>query len=219
MKRRLLVLAGLGGLFLSIGVQAQTTTYTYTGAAWVLFTTFTSCNAGPCANYPPGSSATGQFTTAAPLPSNMPATDILPLMTSFSFNDGVNTYSSADSSVRVGNFNVQSTIHLERWQSGSSPHAPGDRVASFGFGPFGGIAQNNSACTSVGTAPTGVADACATLAVDSSTSIAQNILDGTWSRSFAAVPMPTLSGLSIVLLALLTAVVALQLLRKPKNAV
>ena len=34
MKRRLLVLAGLGGLFLSIGVQAQTTTYTYTGAAY-----------------------------------------------------------------------------------------------------------------------------------------------------------------------------------------
>lgn len=230
MNIRLLVLAGLGALLLSIGASAQTATYRYTGATWLLFTNFTSCGTGPCANYPPGSDATGQFTTATPLPSNMPVTNVLPLMTSFSFSDGVNTYSSADSGARVGDFSVATgpdgdvvftgsfNIQLERWQSGSSPRAPGDRVASFRLGLLGGGALNNSACTSVGTAPNGVTDVCAAQAVDSATSSALNLAPGIWSRSLAAVPTPTLSGLSIVLLACLTAVLASQALRERQNA-
>jgi hypothetical protein len=86
MKQWLRVLASLLGLFLSLGLWAQTTTYSYTGQARFVGNFFEPCGVRPCANYPPASVVTRQFTTAAPLASNLPTSNIFPQVTSFSFN-------------------------------------------------------------------------------------------------------------------------------------
>ena len=76
-----------------VSAAACATTYTYTGLPY----NFVS------APYTTSMSITGNFTTASPLPANMPITDIGPngtnLVTGWSFNDGINTYTMANSVV------------------------------------------------------------------------------------------------------------------------
>ena len=88
------------GVFLSAAACA--TTYTYTGLPYNSAT----------APYTTAMSITGNFTTASPLPASMPVTDIGPngsnLVTSWSFNDGINTYTQANSVVlpQFGTFRI-----------------------------------------------------------------------------------------------------------------
>jgi len=186
----------LTSLFVATSPSAQTTTYSYVGPAATTFVDFTApCGTGPCANFPPGTQLTGQFTTAAPLPANMSGSNISSLVTSFSFTDGLNTYSSADPGVRVYNFTVAtdaggnvtlintSEIVVERWQTGTSPHAAGDRYSLailWALHP-GGVSHNNAGCTKVSTSFAGVPDTCTVEAPDASTSTA-TAPTGTWSK-------------------------------------
>jgi hypothetical protein len=83
-------------------IVAQATTYT--GQLYGASPKFdyTSCAIGPCADYESAMKVTGFFTTATPLPANLPGGSlILPFVTSFSFSDGVNTYSSGDPNVEA----------------------------------------------------------------------------------------------------------------------
>ena len=101
MKQLVLLFATLLGLLHSPTLWGQAKAYIYTGPVWESFDNFKEpCAAGPCANYPMGSRATGRFTTAAPLASNLTPVNILPQVISFSFSDGLNTYSSIDPNVR-----------------------------------------------------------------------------------------------------------------------
>jgi hypothetical protein len=78
-------------LALCLSAIACATTYTYTGSNY----NFVS------PPYTTSMSITGSITTASPLPANMPISDIGPngtnLVTAWSFNDGINTYTKANS--------------------------------------------------------------------------------------------------------------------------
>lgn len=232
MKRRLFVLASLLGLFLSPNLWAQTTTYTYTGSVRTAFANFTSpCAIAPCANFAPGSKLTGQFTTAAPLASNLAFGNILPQVTSYSFTDGLYTYSSADPNMRAYVFGVSTNasgnlvtvgINLQLWQTGSSPHVAGNRWANAVIGTTQDESFNNQFCTTTGASPvTSVVDACTAGGSDASTSDGAALVAGTWVTSSgppppAAAPVatPTLSFWAMVLLSLITVALAFHALRK-----
>ena len=215
MRKRLLVLASLFGLLVSPSSWAQATVYSFTGPIYSSFTNFTSpCATGPCANFSPGSRLTGQFTTAVPLASNLSDVVINPQVTSFSFTDGVNTYSSANPNVRPNTFRVSTDaggnitlsgsdfILITLWQTGSSPHAVGDRGAWARILPSSVDAFNNYSCATVGTSVGGVSDSCLAATVDPSTSQALNdAVTGTWSRQSIG-PIPTVSVWALVLLSL-----------------
>ena len=138
-------------------------------------------------------SLTGSFTLASALPPNFSGgADITSQVTAYSFSDGVNTYASTNPNSRIyqfavvtdgsGNITVGS-ISLQLWQSGSSPHAVGNRVAfiylsgpAFPNGPaFPTINQghNNRTCTAVASgAGSGVSDVCQFSSLDASSSAA-----------------------------------------------
>ena len=213
MKKRLLVLASLLGLFVSPSLWAQATVYSFTGPVYSSFFNFTSpCGTGPCANYPPGSRLTGQFTTAAPLASNLSHVVVNPQVTSFNFTDGLNSYSSANPNVRGNQFTVSTDaggniilsggdeIRVSLWQTGSSPHAVGDRVAFAQIVPGLVRGFNNFPCGAVGISVGGVPDSCLGPAADASTSAGINdVVSGTWSRQSIG-PIPALSVWALVLL-------------------
>mgnify|MGYP003596210106 CR=1 FL=1 len=95
-----LILASFAALFLAGGAQAAT--YSVTSANYNNITDFTApCAGGPCANYTAAMHFAGTFDVATLAP-NLANVAITP--TSFSFNDGVNTYASADPDVRIYQF-------------------------------------------------------------------------------------------------------------------
>ena len=168
-------------------------TYTFSSDNYFSIANFSSCDSGPCANYTASMSLTGSFTLASALPPNFSGgADITSQVTAYSFSDGVNTYASTNPNSRIYNFAVVTdgsgnitigNILLELWQSGSSPHAVGNRVAfiylngpAFPNGPaLPTINQghNNRICIAVAnSAPSGVSDVCQTASLDASTSVA-----------------------------------------------
>lgn len=143
---------------------AQATTYQYTGAAFSTRVNYTAapCTAGSCANFTPGTSGSGTFSTAAPLAASLPpATDIAPDITQFSFSDGLTSYSSSDPSTHLmrayaatdaaGNITAID-IYVQRWQTGS-PQAVGGRVDTLVLGQASANAFHNSPCNAYGSAP------------------------------------------------------------------
>jgi len=221
MKAVLFCLAAL------LAPSAWATTYTYAGPNYGTFTNFTSCTVGPCANYTASMSLHGSFTTASPLAANI-NTDITSLVTSYNFSDGVNTYSSANSNARIWTFQITTDgtgqitgalILVELWQTGSSPHAVGSRVAltAIGVGGTPNLSYNNLNCTSVGVSPdSGVSDTCNSTATDSSSSEGFNTVAGAWS--IAASNVPALGEWGMICLAVLLVLCAWYSFRSLQNA-
>jgi hypothetical protein len=206
MKRLLLVLIGIA---LSSSLSAQTTTYMLVTTTTGTLDFVPPCPGGPCANYTSGMHVAGQFTTASPLPHNLPSTDLLPLVTSFSLGDGLNTYINTNPNVRVAVFTagtdasgniVPGAIDVQLWQTGSSPHAPGDRFAQWDILGTTNTGANNDVCTSVGISTVGVPDTCLSHLPDSGTSLEGG--PGTWSFFMSAVAVPALTAWSLAILAL-----------------
>ncbi|RZI98714.1 MAG: IPTL-CTERM sorting domain-containing protein, partial [Haliea sp.] len=80
-------------MLLVAGAPAVGQTYAATGGNYTVFADFTApCGVGACANFLNTMSASGTFTTAAPLPANLVAQPIRPLITAFRFTDGLTTY-------------------------------------------------------------------------------------------------------------------------------
>jgi hypothetical protein len=210
------LLASLLALFLSSSLSAQATTYSYTGAVFTGFENFTPpCATGPCADLPAGSRATGQFTTATPLGNNLSHANIFPQVTSYSFTDGLNSYSNTNLNVRVFAFYVSTDasgnmvltvgdgISLQLWQTGASPHVVGDRFALLNINPSDSAGVNNNLCAMVGTSPIGTRDVCTLQTSDASISLGFALSAGTWSKALVPLaPIPTLSVLALVLLSL-----------------
>ena len=177
-------------------------TYTFASNPYVTPTNYTTCATGPCANYSATGTITGSFTVASALGPNFSGVnDITSKVTSFSFSDGINTYSSSDSAVRVYQFFVSTdatgaisaaSILIERWQTGTSPHKVSDRVASFNLnGPDVNQVFNNSVCTAVGGGTgSGVSDLCQSFNNDSSTSQASATF-ATWNGPSTTTTPPT----------------------------
>ena len=204
------------------------TTYVYTGGPYTTSTNFTSpCGTGPCANFVLGQRVSGQFTTAVPLGPNLVSQNVFSSITSYSFADGISTYSSGNANSRIVQFRIStdaggnitdSSISLELWQSGSSPHSVNDRVAWLPSGGTSGadITNNNDICALVGpSAFTGVTDTCQVINADPSSSSARASATGTWSTLVPPVQqqaIPTLSGWAMLLLSLLVIGFALRAL-------
>lgn len=194
------ILAALVVYGVAVAAHATITyTYSYTGQPYSKgkIANFTPpCGAGSCANYSGTMSITGSFTTAAPLPPNLPSrTDIPGLVTSYSFTDGINLFSSTDPNSRRYEVRAQTDssgnivasgmdISLERWQTGSSPHAVNDRFANVGIGFGHDSAINNAPCSEIASPPPSPpvdSDSCAGFRTDESHSSATGGSSGTWS--------------------------------------
>lgn len=215
MRRLVLVLAAA---FLTSSGWASTT-YTFTGTDYTSLSNLTNCTTGPCMNFTTSMTPSGSFTLAAPLGANFVSMDITGRLTAYSFSDGINTYTNTDPNSRIDQFEVSTdasgninnaTIHLQKWQSGVSPHSSGDRFALLDI--FGiDVAVNNSLCNGPGTSfASGVPDVCVNGVEDSSTSAAETGVSGTWMLS---VPTPTLGEWETILLGGLLVTFALLRLR------
>jgi hypothetical protein len=216
MKQSMGLLASLLALFLSSNLWAQATVYSYTGAVFTDFQNFTPpCATGPCANFPAGTRARGQFTTAAPLANNLSHANIFPQVTSYSFTDGLNGYSNTNPNVRVFAFYVSTDasgnmaltvgdgISLQLWQTGASPHVIGNRFALLNIYSSGSGGINNNLCAMVGTSPIGTPDVCTLQTSDASISLGFVVGAGTWSNALVPLaPIPTISDWALVLLSL-----------------
>jgi hypothetical protein len=152
--------------------SAHAATYQFTSSNFDAITNFAPpCGGGTCSNFAAGGQVTGSFTTAAPLPANLPLGSILPLVTGWMFDNGVVAMFSGTPSVRVLRFEVatdaagnitQSNVQTMRWTvpPGPGPHAPNDRTDWIMATTGGGITATNAMCVTVATSPAGVADTC-----------------------------------------------------------
>lgn len=128
----------LAAALLQAGAWAAT--YTFTGANYNAadINNFTSCpgGSGNCGAYTTAMAQAGSFTTVNPLPDNLNNQDILALVTSFSFSDGLTVYDSNDAQVALLSINATTTggaldisVTLQRWQA-PAPHLLGDHLDS-----------------------------------------------------------------------------------------
>jgi hypothetical protein len=214
-----------GGI--SLPALAQTT-YTYTAAPnYNNFINFTPpCTIGPCANYTSGMHPTGSFTTAAPLGPNLSNVDIAAMITSFSFSDGINTYTSPNG--RIIDFHVYTDasgiptnstfFDLQTWNTGGPTHMSGDRFSIFSI-DFSASVTNNDNCSTVGSSG-GTADTCISSGGDANTSTASNAGSGVWIIAGGPpppatnAPVPTLSTWAMVALATLVTALGWLALRR-----
>lgn len=221
---RALLLVLIAGLSFASAAQGSVD-YVLTGSPYSSTTDFTApCSGGSCANFPAGARLGGRFTVPDRLPANAVNLNVYPLVTSFSFSDGINVYASGDAAVRViqmtfsTNANgeiVAGFLALERWLTGTAPHGVGDRRSGFGFGsnegdPVGsGGVGHNEYCAVVGVAPSsGVADTCLFIELNDADSSAEG--SGVWSIALPGVPVPTLAHAALALLAFLLAAIGLR---------
>lgn len=209
MKKYLVFLAAA---LLQAGAWAAT--YTYTGPAYSPpdLHNFTSCppGTGNCGAYTTAMAQTGSFTTAAPLPSNLNSQDITAQLTSYSFSDGLTTYSSGDPQVTLVSVSATTTggvldfsVHLVRWQT-PAPHVIGDHLDQVLVTESG---QHNAVCGNIQVNPKG--DSCGTSNaggvfsswIDASSTV------GSWTVTglppVATNAVPTLGEWGLLLLALL----------------
>jgi hypothetical protein len=177
----------------------------------------------------------GSFTLASALPPNFSgATDISSQITAYSFTDGINTYTNTDPNARIYQFNVATdatglisvaSILVEVFQSGSSPHSAGDRVATLNLnGPTINQAGNNLTCTTVSSGATGsgVADICQFSSTDSGSSTASATMGtytggGTGGGGGGPTPVPTLGEWGMIFLTFLLGVFAWLRLRRQER--
>ena len=206
-----LILTSFASLFLAGGVQAAT--YSVTSANYSNITDFTApCAGGSCANYTAAMHFSGTFDVATLAP-NLANVAITP--TSFSFNDGVNTYASADPDVRIYQFRVTTDaggnltdvdINLEKWLS--APHGVGAYWSYANVGGGSAVNRHNALCGVVGNSPAGVADSCLLDNAGPQRSVGATGL-GSLTYALVAAPatVPTLSQWAqIVLVSLMTLV-------------
>lgn len=211
------------------------TTYTFAGANYTSTTNFTTCTNGPCASFTTTMHVSGSFTLSTPLAPNLSFYSPTGQLTSFSFSNGITTFSSSDPNSRLANFlvstdsagNITNTIlDLDEWQTGSSPHSAGDRTAELSINTYDPLTfgRNNAPCFLVGISPTtSVADSCNSYggvggALDSAESTAF-VLSGSWSVSSAPTPAgaPALNEWGGIILTGLLIAVAWRSLRRQER--
>lgn len=182
-----------------LSMPAWATTYYFASDPYTIRFPHSTCGTGTCADYPAGARVTGSFTTASPLAGSLPATEVTPLVTSYSFNDGVNTYSSADANARIFHFTVGTdatgkpsgaTVHLQQWQAAAPHNAGNSRFNLLLVGsPTGG--GTNVTCSTFGASVSnGVADVCTAYVGSTDTSQAMTALAGAWSVDVPIVVPP-----------------------------
>lgn len=208
-------------LFFASWAHAQSTVHTAASTGnYTSKVDYAACATGPCQNFTLAMGVSGSFTTASPLPANLAGASIAALVTSFSFSDGLTTYSSADPATRIYLFQVttdaagavtDAAVVISRWETGVSPHAVNDRTSLM---VITGTSQggHNYQCTALGTSPAGTADSCDLEVADGSASRASGATVS-WS-SAAAATVPTLSEWSLILAASILGLAGLAAVRR-----
>lgn len=178
-RLRRLTRSWVTAIFLLVaGAPAVAETYAATAGNYTVFTNFTApCGVGACANYLNTMSASGTFTTAAPLPANLVVQPVRPLITAFRFTDGLTIYDSSDPNVRVRRADVSTNASgsvtaadflIQRWQTGGV-HGPGDRLDQVRIANGSTTGLHNLTCNTV--VPVVIdPDACFSVNLDASTS-------------------------------------------------
>jgi hypothetical protein len=192
---------------------ACATTYSYVGPTYVTATGL----------YTTSMHVTGSFTTASPLPKNMALTDIGPdggsnLVTSWSFSDGVNTYTNTNTVLLYGidtNFAVSTDA--------------GGNVLSFNLGFMAPVPPNtvdepmNAIFLSPGETQATTAALCSAITAGvctfiptGSANFATADTPGVWQLAAVATvtPVPTLSESALVLLGIGVAMLAVLVRRR-----
>lgn len=160
--------------------------------------------AGPTGAYTSSMRVTGSFTTAAPLPANMPLTPIGPgaspvRVTSWSFFDGVRTYTSADSALLYGlpaQFAVATDAagqiigHEIDLIQPPPPHALNQVVASLALNSTRTLVVGDSVCQAVSATPPVI---CTSVRQAGALESAQGAGGGTWTVTADPASVPTLS--------------------------
>ena len=192
----------LAGLLATLASLGSATTYTYTG------TPYTGVSGS--GSFTTAMSVTGWFTTASPLPPSMPATTIgptgtSPLVTGWSFSDGLSTYTSANSEeiYSPSSFTIATdasgniSTFTVGFMSPLRPHTVGQSMNAFGVGGLSG-SYFNLVCGAVS------AGVCTALSPQPGYSAAASTFGaGTWVMTHAAaVPVPATSNALLVLMAL-----------------
>jgi hypothetical protein len=144
--------------------------------------------------------------------------DAYRFVTSFSFSDGINTYSSGDPNTRVIKMlwgmdsygsPVMWSFELQKWLTGSNPHVDGDRIATVKitgpFTTFGDNALHNLICSAIdntGDTPNacGAVTAVVNQYSNANTSSTLRPAGGTWMAPYF--PVPTLSQWALTLLSI-----------------
>jgi hypothetical protein len=206
-----------------VGFANAQVTYTSTVGNYTSVTDFASCPGGEtCTNYTTAMRQSGSFTVATALAPNLKPGNIMASVTSYSFSDGINTYSSANPSDRLYLFNVATdgagsitfaSIAVEKWLSGTSPHNAGDKFSYMGFGS---VSTNNSTCLLVGVSPSGIADSCITGATETTGRSSANSPGESWAQSTISQPasIPTMSEWAMIMMASLMAMFAFTRMRR-----
>jgi len=193
---------------------AQATTYTLNSATYstVVNGPATPCDIAPCATFTSAMRLTGSFVTSEPLPPDSPTTNIAPILVSYSFSDGVTTYSSSDPLVRLDTFRTATSggavsifrIEMQRWNQNphmAGPDSAATRFASIRVQNTYGEANYGLKCNNVGVSNSGVSDYCDSQNDSSdATSAYQETVSNTISVAAAAIP--TLSEWAMILLGL-----------------
>ena len=197
------------GVLLLLSTLATAATYTYTG---VPYTTATGA-------YTTAMSINGSFDTATPLPANMPPTAIGPsgsnLVTSWSFNDGVNTLNNTNSMELYGSatfFEVgtdaagQINAFNIGFMSPLAPHTAGQPMNGI---YFSAIQQATSAapCTSVNN---GVCTSIPTSTANWATSPAAGTWEAPTTTQGGPKSIPTMSIWGLGILASLVALIGMR---------
>ncbi|PJI99430.1 hypothetical protein CLU85_4274 [Acidovorax sp. 69] len=167
--------------------NAVAATYTFVGPTYPNPMPYTApCAIPGCANFTMAMQQTGSFTTALPLPPNLNLAFIEGLIQTYSFNDGIIQYSSADAQSKVlfaqvstdaaGNI-ISENIDIQRWQTAN--HSVNDRLdtLSINLGSF-----HNMYCQNIG-AP----DNCVLANNDASSSFAFAHSNNAWTTNLAPV--------------------------------
>lgn len=230
MKSALKKSAAVVAMYVAAISAAQAATYGAASAGpYTAKTDFTVCNGGPCQNYTTAMVPSGSFTTAAPLAANLSNAPIAAQITSFSFSDGINTYANTNPNVRLFQATVStsatgsitsSNIFLELWQTGTAPHAIGDKIGLMQIGATVD-AYNTLNCTSIGTGPTGATDSCVAAPSFIGASYA-NAAPWSWAlitpSTPTATPVPSTSALGLLVLSALLGGAVLAISRRNRNA-
>lgn len=185
--------------------------------AWAATYTFTApnyysgygANPAPGAPYTTAMHASGSFTTAAPLPANMPITSIGPsgsnLVTSWSFNNGLLTFNNTNSALTYESpvsFQVSTDAagQIVNYQiqliAGPPPHTVGQSVAQLNLTNAMTVTTGNGVCSAVNGS-----SVCVSTNQAVATQHARFGGAGTWARSLDPAAVPALAPAGLALLA------------------
>ncbi|MBU1350632.1 MAG: IPTL-CTERM sorting domain-containing protein [Gammaproteobacteria bacterium] len=219
-------MAAFAIFFAASWAHAQSTTYTVNPVSnYTAKTDFPGCALGPCQNFTLAMGVSGSFTRASPLAGNLVNANVAASLTSFSFSDGLNTYASSDAAVRIYSFTVTTdatgaitnvNMEIERWLTGTSPHAIGDRFSYVELNAGSAIGHHNEDCGTIGVSPAGVADACTSTTIDASSSRASGPKVSWTSAATAVTPqsIPTLSQWGLIIASALVGIAGFAAMRR-----